>query len=137
MGNKLTPQDYCNMIVEYVNLRYKYLRTKYRQFTEDDVYKYCLSKTAVLDENDDVEIMNLVRKTLATLVGASYLSLFGPTYTVENCITDTSEITVFEEPAKMRKLTPERIRALNSINVSLSDDPTLKFGVEEDTQILD
>ena len=43
MGNRLTPQDHCNMIVEYVNLRYKFLRAKYSQFTEDDVYKYWIS----------------------------------------------------------------------------------------------
>lgn len=136
MGNRLTPQDYCNMIVEYVNLRYKFLRANYRQFTEVDVYKYCLSKTEVLDKNDDVEIMKIVRNTLATLVRAEHLSLFGATYTVENRVTDSSNITVFEEPAKMKKLTSERIKALNDINVSsLSDDPMLRLGMEDDEEM--
>jgi len=136
-NNKLTPQHYCNMIVEYINMRYGYFtKSKYKQFTADDIYEYCLSNTEVLDKNDDVRIKDLVRNTLATLTRASYLSLYGPIYRIEKPITDKSFITIFDEPPKMKNYTLEQLQSLNSLNVSLSNDPMSMFAPQEDEDIL-
>ena len=123
-NNKLTPQHYCDMIVEYINIRYGYFKkSKYKQFTADDVYEYCLSNTEILDKNDDIRIRDLVRNTLSTLTRASYLSLCGPIYLIKKPITNKSFLTIFNEPPKMKNYTSEQLHILNSLDVSLSDDP--------------
>ena len=135
MYNKLTPQHYCNMIVEYVNAKYGYfMRTKYKQFTQEDVYNYCLHNTEYLDSNDRTEIDKLVKNVLATLVRAGYLSLCGKTYRTENYVDAERNLFVFDDVPEMGKLSSEQIQRLNSIDVSLADDPTAKFAShEEDT----
>lgn len=78
------PQDYCNLVVEYINERYRrFLRTR---FTEKDVYNYCLNNTEYLDDNDEVEIERLVKNILTTLASAGFLSLNGITYRSKNRI---------------------------------------------------
>ena len=137
MYNKLTPQHYCNMIVEYVNARHGYfMRTKYKQFTEEDVYNYCLRNTEYLDSNDRTEIDKLVKNVLATLTRAGCLSLCGKIYRTENLVPDDRNLFVFDDVPEMGKLSSEQMQRLNSIDVSLADDPTAKFCGQEDEDIL-
>lgn len=137
MSNKLTPQDYCDMIVEYVNAKHGYfMRSKYKQFTEEDVYNYCLQNTEQLDSNDTTEIDKLVKNVLATLTRAAYLSLCGETYRTESRVDDERDLFVFDDVPEMGKLTLEQVQRLNSIDVSLADDPTAKFCSQEDEDVL-
>ena len=47
---------------------------------------------------------------------------------------DDRNLFVFDDVPEMGKLSSEQIQRLNSINVSLADDPTAKFAShEEDT----
>lgn len=132
MYNKLTPQHYCNMIVEYVNAKYGYfMRTQYKQFTQEDVYNYCLRNTEYLD-NDKTQIDKLVKNVLSTLTRAGYLSLCGKTYRTENYVDTERNLFIFDDVPEMGKLSSEQIQRLNSIDVSLADDPTAKFDIHED-----
>ena len=52
MKNKLTAQDYCEMIVKFVNMQSK------NHFSKADVYNYCVSKSKILDVKDNIRIKN-------------------------------------------------------------------------------
>ena len=59
--NELVPQDYCNMVVDYISSFRGLL-----PFTVNAITKYCINKTEVLDEGDEEQIEHIVRQTLET-----------------------------------------------------------------------
>jgi len=136
MYNKLTPQHYCEMIVNFINSKYKnrlFTGRKYRTFIKEDVYNHCLEKTEILDKNDDVKISALIDNTLSTLIELEYLSLCGINYCVEKPIAKGSNIPIFDEISKRKLKHPsEIIKKLNKMDLSLSDDPTVNFGKNKD-----
>lgn len=61
-GNKLCPQDYCNMIKRFIDERSGCFFVIKRKFTESEVYNYCINHTEILDKGDDLLIKNIIRK---------------------------------------------------------------------------
>jgi hypothetical protein len=59
MRNKLVPQHYCEMVIEYVNSKYS-IPLINGVFTEKGCYNYCIKNTEVLDPGDDVKIKHII-----------------------------------------------------------------------------
>lgn len=108
--NELVPQDYCNMVVDYIS-SYRGLMP----FSVKKVAKYCIKKTEVLDEGDEQQIEHIVRETLETLCNTGYLTRSAGLYVVVKDVLK-ADVYVMEEPKPMRKLSKEMIDRINEID---------------------
>ena len=63
--NELCSQDYCWMIIDFIDKRV--LRCWKPFGTVEEVVKYCIKKTKVLDNGDEVIIREVVKSTLESL----------------------------------------------------------------------
>lgn len=115
--NELVPQDYCNMVVDYISGFRGLL-----PFTVNAITKYCINKTVVLDEGDEEEIEHIVRETLETLRNTGYLTKSAGLYVVVKDVLK-ADIYVMEEPKPMKELSKEMIDRINEI-----DERTQYFG---------
>ena len=107
--NELVPQDYCNMVIDYIIGKGPW------PFTAKSIVRYCIKKTKVLDEGDNEQIEHLVRLTLKTLYDCGYLAKSAGLYMQ---ITPFSNFDgfVFENPKPMSEITQEMINHLNEID---------------------
>lgn len=122
MNNKLTPQDYCEMIVKFVNAQIK------QEFSIIDVYNYCVSKTEVLDIKDNIRIKSIISNALTTLTNRGFLSnKEGKNFALLKQISQDDSITIFEGELQMSSLTQKQINRLMNLNTTMSDDPSSKF----------
>ena len=108
--NELVPQDYCNMVVDYI-ASFKGLLP----FTIQKVTKYCIKHTEVLDEGDEEQIEHIVRKTLETLRDTGYLTKSAGLYVAIKDVLK-ADIYVMEDPKPMKKLSKEMIDRINEID---------------------
>ena len=108
--NELVPQDYCNMVVDYI-ASFKGLLP----FTVKAITKYCIKKTQVLDEGDEEQIEHIVRETLETLRDTGYLTKSAGLYVAVKDVLK-ADIYVMEEPKPMKQLSKEMIDRLNEID---------------------
>ncbi len=107
--NELVPQDYCNMVVDYIS-GFRGLMP----FTVHAITKYCIKKTKVLDEGDEEQIEHIVRETLETLRDTGYLTKSAGLYVAIKDVLK-ADIYVMENPKPMGKLSKEMIDRLNEI----------------------
>lgn len=122
MKNKLTPQDYCEMIVKFVNAQIK------QEFSTIDVYNYCVSKSEILDVKDNIRIKKLIANVLNTLTNRGFISKSeGKGFTLIKQISQTDSITIFEGEPQMSSLTQKQINRLMNLNTTMSDDSSSKF----------
>ena len=122
MNNKLTPQDYCEMIIKFVNTQIK------QEFSTADVYNYCVSKTEVLDVKDNIRIKQIISNVLTTLTNRGFLSnKEGKNFALLKQISQDDSITIFEGEPQMSSLTQKQINRLMNLNTTMSDDPSSKF----------
>ena len=127
MKNKLTPQDYCEMIVKFVNMQ------SANNFSEADIHNYCVSNSEVLDIKDNIIIKQIISNVLTTLTNRGFLSKQeGKGFTLVKQITQADSITIFECEPKMKSLTQKQANKLINLEVSLSNDPSSTFGMSED-----
>ena len=108
--NELVPQDYCNMVVDYIASF-----TGLLPFTVKAITKYCIKKTQVLDEGDEEQIEHIVRETLETLRDTGYLTKSAGLYIAVKDVLK-ADIYVMEDPKPMGEITPEMIDRLNDID---------------------
>lgn len=108
--NVLVPQDYCNMVVDYI-ASFKGLLP----FTVKAITKYCIKKTQVLDEGDGEQIEHIVRETLETLRDTGYLTKSAGLYIAVKDVLK-ADIYVMEDPKPMRKMSKEMIESINEID---------------------
>ena len=108
--NELVPQDYCNMVVDYISSFRGIL-----PFTVNAITKYCINKTKVLDEGDEQQIEHIVCETLETLRDTGYLTKSAGLYVAIKDVLK-ADIFIMEEPKPMGKLTKEMIDKLNEID---------------------
>lgn len=108
--NELVPQDYCNMVIDYIS-SFRGLMP----FTVHAITKYCIKKTKVLDEGDEEQIEHIVRQTLETLRDTGYLTKSAGLYVAIKDVLK-ADIYVMEDPKPMGKITPEMINRLNEID---------------------
>ena len=122
MKNKLTPQDYCELIVEFVNMQTK------NNFSETDIYNYCVSKTEILDVKDNIRIKKLIANVLNTLTNRGFISKSeGKGFALIKHISQTDSITIFEGEPKMNPLTQKQANKIMDFDVAMSDDSSSKF----------
>lgn len=107
--NELVPQDYCNLVVDYISSFRGLL-----PFTVDAITKYCIKKTEVLDDGDEEEIEHIVRETLETLRDTGYLTKSAGSYVAIKDVLK-ADIFVMEDPKPMKKLSKEMIDRINEI----------------------
>ena len=108
--NELVPQDYCNMVIDYIG-GFRGLKP----FTISKITKYCIKKSKVLDEGDEEQIEHIVRETLETLRDTGYLAESAGLYVaIKNVFK--ADICVMEEPRPMKQLSKEMINRLNEID---------------------
>lgn len=110
--NKLCPQDYCEMILEYLVS----FRTVF-PFTVDKISKFCVKRTKVMDEGDAEKIAHIVELTLKTLSQHGYVVNHGQCYS----IVATKDIinfegVVIEEPQIKIGFSKEMIDRINQLN---------------------
>ena len=115
--NELCPQDYCNMVVDYIG-SFKGLLP----FTVKAITKYCINKTEVLDEGDEEQIEHIVTETLETLRDTGYLTKSAGLYVAIKDVLK-ADIYVMEDPKPMKQLSKEMIDRINEI-----DERTQYFG---------
>ena len=108
--NELVPQDYCNMVVDYISSFRGIL-----PFTVKAITKYCINKTEVLDEGDEQQIEHIVRETLETLRDTGYLSKSAGLYVAVKDVLK-ADIYVMEDPKPMGKVSKEMIDRINEID---------------------
>ena len=106
-GNNLCPQDYCQMIVEFISIN--------RFVTKSKIIDYCIKNTEVLDDGDYEKISKLVQNVLDTLSDAGFVSKCGEKYQeVKNVKKFTGAI--IDDVPSMRKLSKKEINRLNEID---------------------
>lgn len=110
LRNEIVPQDYCNMVVDYISSFRGIL-----PFTVNAITKYCINKTKVLDEGDEEQIEHIVRETLETLRDTGYLTKSAGVYVAIKDVLK-ADIYVMEEPKPMKKLSKEMIDRINEID---------------------
>ena len=108
--NSLCPQDYVNMVVNYVNSRTS-------GYTADMIVEYCISKTAHLDQGDEKRIERLVDNTLEELNGSEYISNRGDWYKTRRSVSFAECFIKIEDKVQPMRLTEERVRKLNEIDL--------------------
>ena len=108
--NELVPQDYCNMVVDYISSFRGIL-----PFAVNAITKYCINKTKVLDEGDEQQIEHIVHETLETLRDTGYLTKSAGLYVAIKDVLK-ADIYVMEEPKSIGKLSKEMIKRINDID---------------------
>ena len=108
--NKLCPQNYVNMVVDFVNY-------KSSGFTADMIVKYCIKKTEHLDDGDEGRIEKLVDNTLNELEQNGYISSRGNWYKTRKQVTFADCFIVVEDRVPPMRITKERVRKLNEIDL--------------------
>ncbi len=110
--NRLCPQHYCEMVLEYL----VGFRTIF-PFTVDKISKFCIKRTEVLDDGDDEKIRHIVELTLKTLCQHGYIVKHGQCYTIVTTkdIRDFEGV-IMEEPKTMVRFTKEMFDRINEIN---------------------
>ena len=94
--NELCSQDYCWMIIDFIDKRV--LRFWKPFGTVEEVVKYCIKKTKVLDNGDEVIIREVVKSTLESLKNYAYLDFDGEEFAVYGFIPRDKYIAIFENP---------------------------------------
>ena len=112
--NELVPQDYCNMVVDYIS-SFKGLLP----FTVNNITEYCIKKSKVLDEGDEEQIEHIVRETLETLRDTGYLTKSAGLYVAIKDVLK-ADVYVMEEPRPMKQLSKEMIDRLNEIDNNIT-----------------
>ena len=112
--NELVPQDYCNMVISYIHSFRGFI-----PFTVNDITKYCIKRTKVLDDGDEEKIEHIVYETLETLHQTGYLgkSKSRDVY-VQLWDKDVADFDgfVMENPKPMGKVSKEMIDRLKDID---------------------
>lgn len=134
----MTPQSYCNLIINYVNAKLDSVRhLEDKIFTEEDLYNYCIAHADRLDEGDTNKIKFIVQEVLVTLNQFSYISLIGGVYEVKKRIKNDADIIAFSKFPKMKNHSQDQLQKFNRMDKSFhDDDPAFKFGVKEDEDTL-
>lgn len=134
----MTPQSYCNLIINYVNRKSgMFMCIEDKIFTEENLYNYCISHADRLDEGDTNKIRFIVQEVLKRLNQLSYISLCDGVYEVKKRVKDDANIIVFSKFPEMKNHTQEQLQKFNRMDKSLHDnDPAFKFGKKEDENIL-
>lgn len=130
----MTPQSYCNMIIDYVNRKSgMFIRIEDKIFTEEDINNYCIAHADRLDEGDINKIGFIVQEVLAILNQFSYISLCDGVYEVKKRVKNDADIIAFSKFPKMKNHSQEQLQKFNRMDKSFhDDDPAFKFGVKED-----
>ena len=133
----MTPQSYCNLIINYVNRKSgMFMCIEDKIFTEEDLYNYCISHADRLDKGDTNKIRFIVQDVLKTLNQFSYVSLCDGVYEVKKRIKDDANIIAFSKFPEMKNHTQEQLQKFNKMDKSFHDnDPALKFDVKVDEDI--
>lgn len=113
MSNKLSPQDYVNLIVRYVNKKHKSLLNS--TFTFDKIYKFCLKNTEVLDDGDEKYIKQIIENTIDTLETCGNVIKKGYVYVVKKQVSLSESLFPVEDNVPNMNLTKEQFDKLNKI----------------------
>ena len=105
--NNLCPQDYCDMIIQYISNN--------RRFTKFKTVDYCIKNTKVLDDGDYEKIIELVQKVLDSLCDAGFVSKCGEKYKEVKNVKKFNG-TIFDDVSSMRKFSKKEIDRLNEID---------------------
>lgn len=105
--NKLVPQDYCQMIIQYIS--------NYRIVTKSNIIEYCIKNTKVLDDGDYEKISKLVQNVLDSLCDAGFISKCGEKYKEVNNVKKFNG-TIFDEVRQWRRFSKKEIDRLNEID---------------------
>lgn len=105
--NNLCPQDYCDMIIQYISNN--------RRFTKSKTVDYCIKNTKILDNGDYEKIIELVQKVLDSLCDAGFVSKCGENYKEVKNVKKFNG-TIFDDVRPMRKFSKKEIVRLNEID---------------------
>jgi len=118
----MTPQSYCNLIIDYVNRKSGMFMYINKIFTEEDLYNYCISHADRLDEDDNNKIRFIVQEVLTILNQFSYVSLSGGVYEVKKRVKNDADIIAFSKFPKMKNIVGEERKKFKSMDKSFNDD---------------
>lgn len=112
MLEKICERDFVDMIIEFVNQRGKELYTN--RYKAIHLYNYCIEKSSVMKDSDEVVIKNIVDITLQYLVEVGIIVKFKNHYMTAKQINiqdivignygDNDKIDMSEKSSKLLRI---------------------------------
>ena len=119
MRNELCPQNYVDMVVEYVNRSGSWKFDEYYSF--EGVVEYCFKNTSEFDPGDEKYIEKIVRKTLESLEYAGYIFKTNGVYRTKKKINKITPIKIEDDLPPIKSITSDRIKKLMEIKIDYGE----------------